>query len=111
MAPGKPSERSFEQLVELIDTHRNPRSSTIVQRFHFHSRAQGPTETTSEYVAVLRRFAVRAIWRIYWTICEKNLKKAFDLFQAYETTERDAHDIHFRQNGLSSDSQGKTGQF
>ena len=30
VAPGKPSERSFEQLVELIDTHKNPRPSTIV---------------------------------------------------------------------------------
>ena len=50
VAPDKPSEQSFE----------NPRQSTIVQRFHFHSRAQGPMETTS--VAVLRRFAV---WRIY----------------------------------------------
>ena len=46
VAPDKPSERSFE----------NPRPSTIVQRFHFHSRAQGPMETTS--LAVLRRFAV-----------------------------------------------------
>ena len=42
VASGKPSERSFEQCVELIDTHKNPRMSTIVQRFHFHSRAQGP---------------------------------------------------------------------
>ena len=55
---GKPSERSFEQCVELINTHKNPRPSTIVQRFHCHSRAKGPMETTSEYVAALRRFAV-----------------------------------------------------
>ena len=58
VAPGKPSEHFSEQLVELINTHKNPKPLTIIQRFHFHSRAQGPMETTSEYVAVLRRLAV-----------------------------------------------------
>ena len=133
VAPGKPSEQSFEQLVALIETHKNPRPSTIVQRFHFHSRAQGPTETTSEYVAVLRRLAVycdfgeilddmlrdRLVCGLRDSrlqrrlLAEKDLtlKKAFDLCQAYETAERDAHDIHFRQKGSSSDPQGKTESF
>ena len=57
VAPDKPSERSFE----------NPRPSTIVQRFHFHSRAQGPMETTS--LAVLRRFAVHCNLKDILTIC------------------------------------------
>ena len=129
MAPGKPSERSFEHLVELMDTRtldRQPSYSGFIFTLGF---MQGPMETTSEYVSVLRRFAahynlenilddmlrdrlVRGLWDTRpqrRLLAEKDLtfKKAFDLCQAYETAERDAHDIPYRQIELSSDPQGK----
>ena len=90
-------------------------------------------ETTSEYVSVLRRFAAhynledilddmlrdRLVRGLRDTRPQRRLsaqkdltfKKAFDLCQAYETAERDAHDIPYRQIELSSDPQGKTDSF
>ena len=103
MAPGKPSERSFEQLMELIDTHKNPRPSTIVQRFHFHSRDQGPTETTCNFEDILDDILVRGL---------RDIRPQRRLLAEKRTKPLSAmHTIHFRQKGLSSDPQGKTDSF
>ena len=42
VAPGKPSETTFKNIVEKVQTHFNPRPSPIVQRFKFNSRSQLP---------------------------------------------------------------------
>ena len=54
VAPGKPTDKSFTQIVELVRDHHQPRPSTIVQRFNFHTRSQKPGEKISEFVAQLR---------------------------------------------------------
>ena len=38
LAPVKPTERSFKQLVELVEKHRNPKPSIIVSRYNFNTR-------------------------------------------------------------------------
>ncbi len=53
-APTKPSEKSFEELVELMRKHYNPRPSAIVQRYKFHTRVCQAGESIADYLAAMR---------------------------------------------------------
>ena len=55
--PGKPTDLSFDEIVEKVKTHFNQKPSPIIKRYEFNTRKQQPTETVSEYVAALRRIA------------------------------------------------------
>ena len=44
LAPSKPGEKTFEELVTLLKNHYNPIPSEIAQSFRFHNRQQGPDE-------------------------------------------------------------------
>ena len=57
LAPVKPGEKTFAELVKLVQEHECPKPSPIVQRFKFNSRKQVEGEAVSEYVADLRRIA------------------------------------------------------
>ena len=45
------------QLVEKVRIHREPKSSTSLQRFQFNSRTRAPDESVADYVAELQRLA------------------------------------------------------
>ena len=51
VAPGKPTDKSFAELVNIVKNHLNPQPLSIVYRFKFncHFRKQG--ETIQQYVA------------------------------------------------------------
>ena len=52
--PGKPSDKTFPELTELVQKHQHPKPSVIVQRFKFHTRFRKPGESIALYVAELR---------------------------------------------------------
>ena len=52
--PGKPSDKTFKELIELVQEHENPKPSSIVQRFKFNTRFRKPGESIASYVAELR---------------------------------------------------------
>ena len=54
IAPAKPDEMSFTQLVEVLTKHYSPRPSEIVQRYKFHSRFRKPGESVSVFLLELR---------------------------------------------------------
>ena len=56
--PDQLSDFTFEQLVEKVKIHREPKASIIVRRFQFNSRIRSLDETVADYVAALRRLAV-----------------------------------------------------
>ena len=56
-APEKPVEKSLEQLSLILKKHFDPKPLVIAERFYFHRRAQGTSETIAEYAAELRRLA------------------------------------------------------
>ena len=109
VAPEKPTQKTFKELVELVEAHKNQQPSIIVRRFHFHSRAQSETETIPQYVAILRRLSKhcnfgdtlgdmlrdRLVCGLRDTglqrrlLAEKDLtfQRAFDIGQAYEVAE------------------------
>ena len=56
-APGKPTDHTFQQLVQLVQSHRTPPPSVTVQRFTFNTRSQKEGETVAQFVAELRRLS------------------------------------------------------
>lgn len=57
LAPKKPSEVEFGEIVKLLNEHYDPKPAELLSRFKFHQRNQAPAETISEYVAALRKIA------------------------------------------------------
>ena len=55
--PEKPSDKTFKELVELVQHHENPKPSAIVQRFRFNTRFRKPGESIASYVAELRNIS------------------------------------------------------
>lgn len=62
LSPAKPSEKTYLQLVTMLKNHFNPQPSEIVQRFKFDSRTKKPTETMTEYVAVVSASTRLQLW-------------------------------------------------
>ena len=54
VAPEKPGDKSYADLVKVMTDHYNPKPSEIVQRFKFHTRVRGHGESMAAYVAGLR---------------------------------------------------------
>ena len=57
LAPDKPQDKTLPVLFETLKRHFEPKPLVIAERFHFHLRNQGPTESVAEYLAELRRLA------------------------------------------------------
>lgn len=55
--PAKPSAKSYEDLVGLLEKHYVPKTNFIAERCKFHGRNRKEKETISEYVASLRKLA------------------------------------------------------
>ena len=58
VAPKKPMEKSYKELVELLTTHLKPKPFVIVERFKFiNSRFHRERETAAQYLAELHNLA------------------------------------------------------
>ena len=125
VAPDLPKDRSFDELVKLVQDHHQPPPSAIVQRFNFHSRSRQQGETVSEFVAGLRKLTEYCQFgdtlsdmlrdRLVCGINDQKLQrrllaeptltyeKAFALAQALETADKSAKElekasgVHFMQ--------------
>ena len=53
IAPAKPDEKTYKELVDAVKVHYCPKPSETVQRYKFHSRVQQPTKSVSTYIAEL----------------------------------------------------------
>ena len=58
LAPAKPKDTQFTDIVRILEKHYNPRPLEIAQNFHFGSRDQKSGESVSVYVLALKRLAV-----------------------------------------------------
>jgi len=54
LAPVKPVEKTFDELVLVLTKHYSPPPSEIVQRFRFHTRVRKPGESVATFIAELR---------------------------------------------------------
>ena len=57
VTPEKPKEKTFEQLVKLVQEHHQPTPPAIVQHYKFNSRTQSTGEPVVTFVTKLRRLA------------------------------------------------------
>ena len=57
LAPEKPGDKPYKDLVKKLTEHFNPTPSEIVQRFKFHGRFRKQGESVATYVAELRCLA------------------------------------------------------
>ena len=53
--PGVPKDLTFEQIVEKVTAHYNPKPSVIIKRFEFNTRVQKEGESVAEFVAALQK--------------------------------------------------------
>ena len=58
LAPAKPRETSYADVVETLKTHFNPKQGVAVHRFKFNSRTRKQGESIAKYVAELRHLAI-----------------------------------------------------
>ena len=119
--PGKPTDKSFAELVNLVKNHLNPRLSSIVYRSKFNSRFRQQRETIQQKVAELRNSSEHCefgdqlekmlrdrlvcgvnderIQRRLLAESQLEFKKAMELSTAMETAEKNTRDL---QNGNPS---------
>ena len=57
VAPGKPTDKTFSQIVLLVQDHHQPHPSNIIQRYNFHTCNQKAGESISEYVVQPRKLS------------------------------------------------------
>ena len=57
LAPAKPTDHTFKDIVEAVQAHHQPRPSVIVQRYNFHSRSRRSDESISGFIAELRKLS------------------------------------------------------
>ena len=53
----KPTEHMFAQLVKVVEQHRNPKLSVIVQRYNLNTRKHQPGESIATYIAEFYKIA------------------------------------------------------
>ena len=57
LAPTKPADKKFEEIVSVLTKYYSPPPSEVVQSYRFFSRVRQPGETVAAFVAALRRLA------------------------------------------------------
>ena len=123
-APHKPSEKSYDELVQLLNAQLNPKPSVIAERYRFHKRNQSANETVMDYVAELRRLSVNCNFNATLSdtlrdrlVCglrheyiqkrllsesELDLDKAIKISVAMETASKDAAEVQGVQEQVHS---------
>lgn len=55
IAPEKPGNKTFDGIVEVLQTHFSQKPLVIDKRFRFHKRNQEEGESVTQYVTVLKK--------------------------------------------------------
>ena len=58
VAPAKPTDMSYEDIVMKVQEHYDPLPAVTMQRFKFNSRSRQAEESIATYVAALRHLAI-----------------------------------------------------
>ena len=45
VAPAKPSDKSYDELIRVMNEHQNPKPSVIMERYKFNKRDRQPGES------------------------------------------------------------------
>jgi len=58
LAPAKPTEATFKDIVKLLTEHYQPKPSKVVQRYLFNSRVCKQGESVATYIAELKQLSM-----------------------------------------------------
>ena len=130
IAPTKPTDKTFEELVVVLTEHYSPQPSEVMQRFRFNSRSRKEGEFVAAYVAELRRLAEfcnfgttldkmlrdRLVWGIKDDSIQKKLlqekdltfQRALAIAQGSEAADRNLREMKAPKQELDSNSKGVT---
>ena len=59
LSPADPESKSFNEAVEALTVHFEPKSSVISERYTFHCRCQEPHESIADFVVALKKLIIR----------------------------------------------------
>ena len=115
IAPLKPDDKSYAELVSVMEKHHDPIPSEIVQRYKFNSHVKKPEQSVSTYLSELRSLAehcnygnkldemlrdrlvceveVPAIQKRLLAKPKLTLKRATEIATAMETAEKNAETV------------------
>ena len=62
LAPEKPTDKLYKEVVQTVKDHVEPKPSVVVQRFTFHSRIRRQGELVSNYVAELNKISEHCVF-------------------------------------------------
>ena len=115
IAPRQVTDLSYEEIVTTLTNHYQPIVSEIAESFKFHNYIQGPDEFAAEYIANLRRLALKCnfadlermlrdrfvcglrdvqLQQRLLTHRSLTLEEAVNIAAVYETAHREASQIH-----------------
>ncbi|XP_077866425.1 uncharacterized protein LOC144354629, partial [Saccoglossus kowalevskii] len=57
LSPDRPTDKTLDQVVDILEKHLSPKPLIIAERFRFFKRDQHAGESVNSYVAELRRLA------------------------------------------------------
>ena len=57
LSPATLDDKTFKEIVDILQKHHNPPPSEIVQHYQFHTRVRKPEESIATFVAELRALA------------------------------------------------------
>ena len=115
LAPTRPREKSFIDLIEVLKRHFDPQPLVIGERFRFYQRSQKSSETIADFVADLRRLSLHcefgdfldqalrdrfvcgvkseALQRRLLTEADLTIKRAQDIAQTMESADINAKEL------------------
>ena len=125
LAPAKPASKKYQDIMDAMTDHLHPKPLIIAELFKFHKRNQGISETASQYLAELRRFADKCRFEGYLDealcdhfVCglcseviqrrllseqELSLKKALEIAHGMEIANQKASEFHTSVESKMSD--------
>ena len=74
LSPTDPKDKTFDELVEVLKGHFEPKPLVIAECFHFHKRNQAAGESVAQFIAELRRLARHCEFK---TFLEEALRDRF----------------------------------
>ena len=120
VAPAKPTDVSYDDIISQVQEHFNPKPVVTVQRFKFNSRSRQADESVATFVAELRHLAIHCEYgdslndvlrdRLICGINDPRIQrrllaettidfaKALKIALAMETADRDAQHLQARQS-------------
>ena len=57
LTPEKPDARSYEELVEILNSHLHPKPLVMAERFSFNNRFRNDSESVADFAAKLKKLS------------------------------------------------------